>query len=57
MKKDTQDQLITIVDVGALGGIHKKWENVPNKAILFEPNPSAKFEKRDNWLVIEGFIL
>jgi len=33
--------MIILVDVGAVGGIHKRWKNYKVKSILFEPHPES----------------
>lgn len=53
---DMEKKPLTIVDVGAKGGIHKKWEKIDYCAILFEPNPKEEFQQRENWLVIRNAL-
>ncbi len=48
--------MITIVDIGARGGVGKEWKQTDYKAVLFEPDPEANFPVKDNWIVIKSAL-
>lgn len=57
------DKNIHVVDVGASGGLHSRWQKVANynfKAVLFEPDPREydrlKQSLGDNYLVINSAL-
>ena len=52
MTENKKENMIILVDVGALGGVSTKWKNVEYKAVLFEPGADAKIKNRSNWLVL-----
>ena len=53
---------LTIVDIGASGGIHARWSGSPCglRAVLFEPDPrefdTLKSMAPDNWTVINSAL-
>ncbi len=61
-KASSNNDPLTIVDIGASGGIHARWSGLPCglRAVLFEPDP-REFDNLtsmapDNWTVINAAL-
>lgn len=53
---------LTLIDIGASGGIHPRWNKLPCdlRAVLFEPDPEEyarlKAKAPDNWTVLQSAL-